>query len=79
MVGQMKDSFETGVLGVEKEAGKVQGINCRSLPECIRTAYAYHPWKRKRANLLCNFKIKEFIHMQMVVKRIAASHVLGIF
>ena len=26
MVGQMKDSFETDVFGVEKEDGKVQGI-----------------------------------------------------
>ena len=26
MVGQMKDFFETDVFGVEKEAGKVEGI-----------------------------------------------------
>ena len=70
MVEHMKDSFETDVFGVEKEAGKVDGI----ISAIYQTAFgqdAYPSLEEKAANLLY-FMIKDHPFADGC-KRIAAS------
>ena len=70
MVGQMKDSFETDVFGVEKEAGKVQGI-IAAVYQSVFGQDAYPSLEEKAANLLY-FMIKDHPYADGC-KRIAAS------
>ena len=70
MVGQMKDSFETDVFGVEKEAGKVEGIIV-AVYQSIFGQDAYPSLEEKAANLLY-FMIKDHPYADGC-KRIAAS------
>ena len=70
MVGQMKDSFETDVFGVEKEAGKVEGI-IAAVYQSIFGQDAYPSLEEKAANLLY-FMIKDHPYADGC-KRIAAS------
>ena len=58
MVGQMKDSFKTDVFGVEKEAGKVQGI-IAAVYQSVFGQDAYPSLEEKAANLLY-FMIKDY-------------------
>ena len=51
MVGQMKDFFETDVFGVEKEAGKVEGI-IAAVYQSVFGQDAYPSLEEKAANLL---------------------------
>ena len=70
MVSHMKDSFETDVFGVEKEAGKVNGI----ISAIYQSAFgqdAYPTIEEKAANLLY-FMIKDHPFADGC-KRIAAS------
>ena len=70
MVGKMKDSFETDVFGVEKEAGKVAGI----IAAVYQSAFGedvYPSIEEKAANLLY-FMIKDHPYADGC-KRIAAS------
>ena len=70
MVGRMKDSFETDVFGLEKEAGKVAGI----IDAIYQSAFgedAYPSVEEKAANLLY-FMIKDHPYIDGC-KRIAAS------
>ena len=70
MVGQMKDSFETDVFGVEKEDGKVQGI-IAAVYQSVFGQDAYPSLEEKAANLLY-FMIKDHPYADGC-KRIAAS------
>ena len=70
MVGQMKDSFETDVFGVEKEVGKVEGI-IAAVYQSIFGQDAYPSLEEKAANLLY-FMIKDHPYADGC-KRIAAS------
>ena len=70
MVGQMKDSFETDVFGVEKEAGKVEGI-IAAVYQSVFGQDAYPSLEEKAANLLY-FMIKDHPYADGC-KRIAAS------
>lgn len=70
MVGQMKDSFETDVFGVEKEDGKVQGI-IAAVYQSVFGRDAYPSLEEKAANLLY-FMIKDHPYADGC-KRIAAS------
>ena len=70
MVGQMKDSFETGEFGVEKEDGKVQGI-IAAVYQSVFGQDAYPSLEEKAANLLY-FMIKDHPYADGC-KRIAAS------
>ena len=70
MVGQMKDSFETDVFGVEKEAGKVEGI-IAAVYQSVFGQDAYPSLEEKAANLLY-FMIKDHPYADCC-KRIAAS------
>ena len=70
MVGHMKDSFETDVFGVEKEAGKVEGI-IAAVYQSIFGQDAYPSLEEKAANLLY-FMIKDHPYVDGC-KRIAAS------
>ena len=70
MVGQMKDSFETDVFGVEKEDGKVQGI-IAAVYQSVFGQDAYPSLEEKAANLLY-FMIKDHPYSDGC-KRIAAS------
>ena len=70
MVGQMKDSFETDVFSVEKEAGKVQGI-IAAVYQSVFGQDAYPSLEEKAANLLY-FMIKDHPYADGC-KRIAAS------
>ena len=70
MVGQMKDSFETDVFGVEKEDGKVQGI-IAAVYQSVFGQDAYPSLEEKAANLLY-FIIKDHPYADGC-KRIAAS------
>ena len=70
MVGKMRDSFDTDVFGVEKEAGKVAGI----IAAVYQSAFgedAYPSIEEKAANLLY-FMIKDHPYADGC-KRIAAS------
>ena len=70
MVGRMKDSFETDVFGLEKEAGKVAGI----IDAIYQSAFGedvYPSVEEKAANLLY-FMIKDHPYIDGC-KRIAAS------
>ena len=58
MVGQMKDFFETDVFGVEKEAGKVEGI-IAAVYQSVFGQDAYPSLEEKAANLLY-FMIKDY-------------------
>ena len=58
MVGQMKDSFETDVFGVEKEAGKVERI-IAAVYQSVFGQDAYPSLEEKAANLLY-FMIKDY-------------------
>ena len=69
MVGQMKDSFKTDVFGVEKEAGKVQGI-IAAVYQSVFGQDAYPSLEEKAANLLY-FMIKDHPYADGC-KRIAA-------
>ena len=66
----MKDSFETDVFGVEKEAGKVQGI-IAAVYQSVFGQDAYPSLEEKAANLLY-FMIKDHPYADGC-KRIAAS------
>ena len=70
MVGQMKDSFETDVFGVEKESGKVEGI-IAAVYQSVFGQDAYPSLEEKAANLLY-FMIKDHPYADGC-KRIAAS------
>lgn len=70
MVGQMKDSFETDVFGVEKEAGKVERI-IAAVYQSVFGQDAYPSLEEKAANLLY-FMIKDHPYADGC-KRIAAS------
>ena len=70
MVDQMKDSFDTDVFGVEKEAGKVEGI-IAAVYQSIFGQEAYPSLEEKAANLLY-FMIKDHPYADGC-KRIAAS------
>ena len=70
MVGQMKDSFETDVFGVEKENGKVEGI-IAAVYQSVFGQDAYPSLEEKAANLLY-FMIKDHPYADGC-KRIAAS------
>ena len=70
MVGQMKDSFETDVFGVEKETGKVEGI-IAAVYQSVFGQDAYPSLEEKAANLLY-FMIKDHPYADGC-KRIAAS------
>ena len=70
MVGQMKDSFETDVFGVEKEPGKVEGI-IAAVYQSVFGQDAYPSLEEKAANLLY-FMIKDHPYADGC-KRIAAS------
>ena len=70
MVGQMKDSFETDVFGVEKETGKVEGI-IAAVYQSVFGQDAYPSLEEKAANLLY-FMIKDHPYVDGC-KRIAAS------
>ena len=70
MVGQMKDSFKTDVFGVEKEAGKVEGI-IAAVYQSVFGQDAYPSLEEKAANLLY-FMIKDHSYADGC-KRIAAS------
>ena len=70
MVGKMRDSFETDVFGVEKEAGKVAGI-IAAVYQSVFGEDAYPSIEEKAANLLY-FMIKDHPYADGC-KRIAAS------
>ena len=70
MVGQMKDSFDTDVFGVEKENGKVEGI-IAAIYQSTFGQDAYPSLEEKAANLLY-FMIKDHPYTDGC-KRIAAS------
>jgi len=70
MVSKMKDSFETDVFGVEKEAGKVEGI-ISAIYQSVFGQDAYPSVEEKAANLLY-FMIKDHPYADGC-KRIAAS------
>ncbi len=70
MVGKMKDSFDTDVFGVEKEAGKVAGI-IAAVYQSVFGEDAYPSIEEKAANLLY-FMIKDHPYADGC-KRIAAS------
>ena len=70
MVDQMKDSFDTDVFGVEKEAGKVEGI-IAAVYQSVFGQEAYPSLEEKAANLLY-FMIKDHPYADGC-KRIAAS------
>ena len=70
MVGQMKDSFDTDVFGVEKETGKVEGI-IAAVYQSVFGQDAYPSLEEKAANLLY-FMIKDHPYADGC-KRIAAS------
>ena len=70
MVTHMKDSFETDVFGVEKEAGKVSGI-IAAIYQSVFGQDAYPSLEEKAANLLY-FMIKDHPFADGC-KRIAAS------
>ncbi len=70
MVGKMKDSFNTDVFGVEKEAGKVEGI-IAAVYQSVFGQDAYPSLEEKAANLLY-FMIKDHPFVDGC-KRIAAS------
>lgn len=70
MVGKMKNSFETDVFGVEKEAGKVAGI-IAAVYQSVLGEDAYPSIEEKAANLLY-FMIKDHPYADGC-KRIAAS------
>ena len=70
MVGRMKDSFHTDVFGVEKEAGKVEGI-IAAVYQSVFGQDAYPSVEEKAANLLY-FMIKDHPYADGC-KRIAAS------
>ena len=70
MVGKMKNSFETDVFGVEKEAGKVAGI-IAAVYQSVFGEDAYPSIEEKAANLLY-FMIKDHPYADGC-KRIAAS------
>lgn len=69
MVYQMKDYFETDVFGVEKEAGKVEGI-IAAVYQSVFGQNVYPSLEEKAANLLY-FMIKDHPYVD-VCKRIAA-------
>ena len=70
MVGKMRDSFDTDVFGVEKEAGKVAGI-IAAVYQSVFGEDAYPSIEEKAANLLY-FMIKDHPYADGC-KRIAAS------
>ena len=70
MVGKMRDSFHTDVFGVEKEAGKVEGI-IAAVYQSVFGEEAYPSVEEKAANLLY-FMIKDHPYADGC-KRIAAS------
>ena len=70
MVGKMRDSFDTEVFGVEKEAGKVAGI-IAAVYQSVFGQDAYPSLEEKAANLLY-FMIKDHPYADGC-KRIAAS------
>ncbi|MCQ2082807.1 MAG: virulence RhuM family protein [Lachnospiraceae bacterium] len=70
MVGKMRDSFDTDVFGVEKEAGKVAGI-IAAVYQSVFGEEAYPSIEEKAANLLY-FMIKDHPYADGC-KRIAAS------
>ena len=70
MVGKMRDSFDTDVFGVEKEAGKVAGI-IAAIYQSVFGEDAYPSIEEKAANLLY-FMIKDHPYADGC-KRIAAS------
>ena len=70
MVGKMRDSFDTDVFGVEKEAGKVAGI-IAAVYQSVFGEDAYPSIEGKAANLLY-FMIKDHPYADGC-KRIAAS------
>ena len=70
MVGKMRDSFNTDVFGVEKEAGKVSGI-IAAVYQSVFGQEAYPSVEEKAANLLY-FMIKDHPYVDGC-KRIAAS------
>ena len=70
MVGKMRDSFDTDVFGVEKEAGKVAGI-IAAVYQSVFGKDAYPSIEEKAANLLY-FMIKDHPYADGC-KRIAAS------
>ena len=74
MVGKMRDSFDTDVFGVEKEAGKVAGI-IAAVYQSVFGEDAYPSIEEKAANLLY-FMIKDHPYADGC-KRIAASLFLG--
>ena len=70
MVGKMRDSFHTDVFGIEKEAGKVEGI-IAAVYQSVFGEEAYPSVEEKAANLLY-FMIKDHPYADGC-KRIAAS------
>ena len=70
MVGKMRDSFDTDVFGLEKEAGKVAGI-IAAVYQSVFGEDAYPSIEEKAANLLY-FMIKDHTYADGC-KRIAAS------
>lgn len=70
MVGKMRDAFHTDVFGVEKEAGKVEGI-IAAVYQSVFGEEAYPSVEEKAANLLY-FMIKDHPYADGC-KRIAAS------
>lgn len=70
MVGKMRDSFDTDVFGVEKEAGKVAGI-IAAVYQSVFGEDAYPSIEEKAANLLY-FMVKDHPYADGC-KRIAAS------
>ena len=67
MVGQMKDFFETDVFGVEKEAGKVEGI-IAAVYQSVFGQDAYPSLEEKAANLLY-FMIKDYPYADGCIQR----------
>ena len=70
MVNNMRDSFNTDVFGVEKEAGKVKGI----IAAIYQSAFGYdaYPSLEEKAAYLLYFMIKDHTYADGC-KRIAAS------
>ena len=70
MVNNMRDSFNTDVFGVEKEAGKVKGI----IAAIYQSAFGYdaYPSLEEKAAYLLYFMIKDHPYADGC-KRIAAS------
>lgn len=76
MVNNMRDSFNTDVFGIEKEAGKVKGI----IAAIYQSAFGYdaYPSLEEKAAYLLYFMIKDHPYADGC-KRIAASLFLEFF